>query len=472
MPPPSNTTSATAIVISSLTALGGEYTNTQQVDDAGVTYTVWYKYVGETSDGIVGLMFYGDATVYKPSLTVYIDTDVNTLGSSGANLMSQIPIISGRTYFFKVVPNVGNPAPANLHVSVKQAQNLAVPTGSIYIRAASILSTFQSNGYTGLGGGFIDPNTGAILGFVSQFIPGEFGDYMPSTGEIIFGDEFFDPTNLKIYNANLNLLRSVAYTGSSTPVIRTSRELRQWLVVDPGQSPTVTTTYRLVTIGGSVVSTVAVGGANFGCTAGAVSADTLSVYLAGVNGSVGSPIKKWDIAGGAFVADFAAGIANYVIQDILVMRTGEVVVLYHRSSIDDIFVRTYDSAGTLLRTFAAPAFNYTTVAPRLGYANDDSLSWWLFLHRSTDGMSRFFNVRLSDNVTLKDIMAPSSDYFKIDEGATPAFRFVTSDSCPFVLVLTGVTGLYVIVPNKKHDTYYDADRKIPNPTIRTAIVGE
>jgi len=472
MAPPTNTTSATAIVIPSL-----DYTNIQTgIHDAGTTFTVWYRYTPVGADGIIGLRFYGDPIVYKPNTEVFIDNDTTSLGSIGSNLMSQIPTLTGRILFFKVIPNGGNPNPATLNVSILRAQNNLSPVGSIFIRAASILPSFITAGYAGLGAGYINDNTGIILKFSEQLPPGESGDYLPTTGEILFGDEFIEFDRLKLYSSSLVLKANIVYDWKqATPIIRTSRETKKFYIGSKGSAPTFPIEYVTVDSSGILSSPVVMVG--FGITAIANSHDNLSVYVAGVGGSVGAAIKKWNKAGAAFGADFAAGVANKIVQDLLVMKNGEVVALYHESATDDIFVRVYSSAGAILNTFTAPVVPYTFVSPRLGYANDDSISFWLFLHQS-DTFSRFINIKLSDVSILRNFTTPDFSYLDVDQGVSPTFRFVTSDSCPFVLSLAvnKYSGLYFVEIDKTDDTVIDGgvelDLKIPDPFIKTAFVGD
>ena len=474
MPPP-NTTSGTAVVIPSI-----PYVIQQTgIHDAGTTFSVWYRYTADGTEGLIGEYFRGEAGgPYTPSVNLYIDNDATLLGSISANRMSQTPFLSGRTYFFEIVPNGGNPNPATLNINLVKQPRGGKARGDIFIRAASILPSFTAAGYTGLAGGIINPTNGVLKDFEPVFPTGESGDYLPG-GELMFADELNPPfTQLKIYSPSLAEIMSVTYDYTqSFPIVRSWREGNKWLVVSKGQAPTPIEWTTLTPTG--VLATPTPCPASFGCTAGAISPAGDFVYLAGIGGSVGAAIKKWSVAGVAFVADFAAGVANHVVQDLLVMENGEVVALYHQSATDSIFVRVYSAAGAILQTYTAPAVGYTSIAPRLGYANDDSISFWLFLHQS-DGFSRFINVKLSDVSVLGNITSPSSDYFQADQGVSPAFRLVASDSCPFVLLLAVQGGIFSVtptdgttIPTLRRDRYYNnLDKKIPNPTVRTALIGD
>jgi hypothetical protein len=474
MPPPPNTTSATAIVIPSLEGLPSfTYTNVQTgIHDAGTTYDVWYKYTPVESDGLIGLLFYGDPTTYKPSTSIYIDNDFTFLYNSfnlTPNRMLQIPTLTGRVYFFKILTNAGNPTPATLNVSVKRAQDNINAPSSIFIRPASILQEFIDAGYSGLAGGFINPTTGVITRFVEQVVPGEPGDYLPVTGEILFPDEYIN-FNWHLFNADISLKTTFTYAWSGGhPQVRTHREQSRFLIVNQNSPNPIK--FRFCDSNGNLTPETTVTVGNTGCTAAACSAAGDFIYMAGVNSSLNSNIKKWDVVGGVFVADLAATVANHICRDMLVMSNGDIVAIYHRASTDEIFVRVYNTAGATLRTWTAPVGpNYTTVPPRLGYGNDSSVTFWVFLHINT-GFSHFFHLRVADVTEVVNFQTPDAIYATFDQGGSPTYRFVTSDSCPLVLSLASFAGLYVTDPTHV-DQYQTVTKKIPNPTFKTALIGE
>jgi hypothetical protein len=433
--PLTNITEGTAYVIPSL-----PFEIVQVVKDSGgTTRSSYFKYTGVVEDGIVGFWAYGDATgsvatPYKPRLRFDIDDTSTNLGETDGNKMTQLPIILGRTYFLRAYVLSGTPTSSSLYLSILRApDNLPAPDDSIFIRAASIFSWFIAAGYTGLGAGYITTADGVIQGFIPQLQVGEGGDYLPDTGEILFSDEFINPGNLVLYTSNFTIIATIPYVWSQNhPVIRTHRESKKFYVGNKGQSPSVLTEYVTVDALGNISSPVVMG--SFGMTAIAANVDESIVYVAGRGISANSPIKQWDVGSSAFIADLAAGVSGHIVTDLLVMSDGKIIALYHQASIDSIFARIYNTSGTILNTYTPTIGPTTFTSPRLGYADDDSISFWVFMHRS-DGFSDFRNVRVSDVVELNTQASPSSDYFEIEPSADPEFRFVTSDSCPFVLVL-------------------------------------
>lgn len=443
------------------------YTNTQTVDDSGTTYTVWYKITAPAEGVLAGEWFYGDPTTYRPTTELYVDgfTGGDLLGTINPNLFSQTPLLAGRTYYYKVIPNGGNPTPAVLNVSVLAAQDLTVPSGSIFIRAASILPAFQAKSYTGLAAGYIDASTGAILAFENEFQVGESGDYLPNTGELLFGDEYQDPVfnrELVLYDSSLNIIATITDTWPTGgyPVIRTHRESRKFYVGTKGQFPTPCQYVTVTETGVASAATILTG--SIGMTAIAANVAETFVYMA-LGGVSPPPVSKWDVVGEAFAADFAAGIVGSVIFDILVMSDDSVIVGFWNSSTEALVVKRYNAAGVVLNTYTPVTPDpMSSILPRLGYANDDSLTYWLFMHRST-GFSDFRQVGI-DGVEILDIQAPDTTYTTI-ETPTPLYRFVTSDSCPFVLFLGGYRGLYKLVRGKRNDTLWITENETEDVKI-------
>src|SRR6185503_3380343 len=138
MPAPTNTSPASATVISSLPA-----SITQTVDDAGTTYTVWYAYTATADDVELGLFGYGDNTAYFVGTQVYNDVSaapatriINTglpPDSTTGNKAVQFPVTPGTTYYMKFAPPSGNPSPAVLSLEIESFAQTTAPIGSIVV---------------------------------------------------------------------------------------------------------------------------------------------------------------------------------------------------------------------------------------------------------------------------------------------------------------------------------------------------
>jgi len=448
MPPP-NTDSITATIIPSL-----PYITTQSgIHDAGTTYKVWYKYTPTVETILLGVYFRGDGVIYKPDTRIHINDGLNFIGYINANLISQVPLLVGKTYYFEIIPNSGNPNPATLNINLLAApQHVSVPGGSIFIRGASITSSWIPLGYKGLGAGYINPNTGVIFNFEPMFVVGESGDFLPS-GTILFADDInvLSAVNDKwiLYNPDLSIKAQFTWDWAQQtghPVSRASREYGRFYLGSKGYSGNTTyASWTSVDENGILAPTVVLPGM-YGMDALANSADDQFVYIAGTGGG-GAPrtiIRRWNKALGAFGPDLvpANSVANSYVADMLVMPNGHVVVIWQEFTLRTCFVRIYDANGAILRNFTPIPNNTTGVPARLGYA-DDLTSFWLFIHvynnAGQTSNSYFFNLLESDVSILKTINSPDGYWVEFDHGPNPQYRFVTSDSCPFILILPGGT---------------------------------
>lgn len=494
--PPANWTAATATVVSSLPY------ETVQTDlySLGFVFDAWFSFTPAVYHIAMGISFRGDsASLYSPYHAIYIDNDDQLLASQVSDRMSQIGLITGRPILLKVYDESSLPDDANLNISLLHCPMPEVAVDAIFIRGASIPSHFIDYNVLGLYGGFIDAATGEIIGYIPIFPVGESGDYLPN-GMTCFGDDYDvggEEGRITLYNANFTVHTHNTFLWyTQWPNIRASRETNKFYVASFGD---VSHPSQFVSIGidGAMSSPVTFPGPLVGVTAVANSHDDAFVYVA-----VGNPseIKKYDKSG-LSIGTFAAAVtspANYRVWDILVMEAGEIVAVYQTSApgVQDFFVRVYDPTGTILRTYTpAGSIWYTTTPARLGYALDDSISFWLFLHYhgpaaggNPSGYSRMIQVNLSDVTELENLVAPDINYFQSNQGDTPDYRFVTSNSCPHTFAEAPAdttppepepgndSGIYYKKPSpppaQRHDIYYTDVKKIPNPTIRTALFGE
>jgi hypothetical protein len=133
-----------------------------------------------------------------------------------------------------------------------------------------------------------------------------------------------------------------------------------------------------------------------------------------------------------------SGIAGYNAHDILVLADDTILVTYHTSSPDDVFVKRYNASGTTLNTYSFPtAIMDPTGPPRLAYALEAD-HFWIWIHNQTDdlyGISHFKKVRVSDGVIVVDRRQANFEtgLYDGDETTDPVARFGISTSCPFFL---------------------------------------
>ena len=494
---PPNITSATAISLVNPTSI------TQDVrdNDTGIVYTVWYKYTETVQDRVIDFKFYGviggSVSDYRPIAYVYTDPTGSAFTSTIVNCQGQLPIALGQTYYFQIFRNNAGLLVATLNIEFLYAPDIAtVPAGSVYIRAASISSTLVSFGFTGLPGGFIDAATDSIIDYIPFFSCGESGDVLPSTGRMLFFDEFgsiapFPPTGhtAYLYNSNFTLVTSFTFdTRGGNPLIRTHNPSNKFYILSVGSSaaPATPVTFRTVDANGNLGTSQPMTAGTYGCTGFAINTAETILYISGVSSSNNSNVKRWDIINAVFLSDLSATVANHRVTDILVMSDDSIVVMYFKSTVTrDVYVVRYDSAGATLNTYTfTHAQPETSIEPRLGYSANSPEAFWVFFHTSSglDGWSDIRKIRLSDGVELVSSLTRDSG-FEFYEASGPPYA-LTSDSCPIIEIRAAIgppppttyyPGIYIIVPGKTDDTVKNGgstlDLKIPNPTFKTGLLG-
>lgn len=489
------------------------YFAVQRVDDAGVTKDAWFKFTSTSSEVLSGVYLKG-SSAYGAESGVWIDADADTnlVYTGDPDLLFDLTLLAERQYYFGAFSTDGDHVPSVLLVSLVLGPiNLPVPRGSIFIRGGtgSITSGMGNTGYIGLDAGYINPTTGEIFSFKTQFLNGETGDYLPS-GVLCFADDDLvlgDECYWILYNPDLSEIARVAWnwTGSldgsyqRLPVNRASREQGIFYLGSGGNNsptPDVNSKYTTLSPDGTLGVEVTLPGAWIGMSSIAASPDGTYVYVAGLSkvGVTPGAIMRYNTLTGVFDSDLAAKYVlsgfTWQVIDMLVMSNGDVIALYQKPSNPDFFVRRYNSSGTLLATYTPPVLPYSDTDHRLGYADDDSLTFWLFAHvddfTNNNSYSYIVNINAVTLVAISSITPPDAFYTFYEQGGAPEYRFVTSDSCPIVLILTPsvppgnpLSGIYQIVPDKRNDTLWVSfdpeeteDVAIPDPFFKTGLIGK
>ena len=97
--------------------------------------------------------------------------------------------------------------------------------------------------------------------------------------------------------------------------------------------------------------------------------------------------------------------------------------------------KRYTAAGAVLNTYSFGS-NHRSLLPRMAYALDDPVSFWMWNHPDTPaGFSLFHNVRVSDGVVLTTLTVAEFEggVYEPAASATPTARFGMSFSCPFLV---------------------------------------
>jgi hypothetical protein len=435
VPVPSNRFVDTAIAITTL-----PYSNTQQVDDSGTTYSVWYAYTPPEGVEEIGVFGFGDLVTYRPVLWVY-DGDVldpSFYFSSSNNKPAQIPVTPGVTYYLRFLPNGGNPTPANLSVSVVAAPTDPAPVGSILINDDSGPVDWSDWPTGTVFPGVVLGSDGAVLRFVHGMPSGEAGDALED-GTILLSDEFID-LDLKRYSAQLELLGSVAYAWVGvSPVINAHHTGNKWYVGSKGSGLTPASATTVLANGTLGPTTWTFPDA--GLQAIAASPDETVLYLTGQATGAGA-VQRWDLVNNLPLSDLGS-IASYGAHDVLVLKDGSIVAHFTNAGTGDVKVRRYSAAGAVLNTYDLGAGGLTT-AGRLAYAIDNPTSFWAWGHPTgaSSGLSVFTNIRASDGTVLATVTSVEFEggVYQPTATATPTARFGNSFSCPFIVLRVAVDG--------------------------------
>lgn len=423
--PPSNTTALTATNIAAL-----PYNNVQNVFDAGLTYTVWYKYTAVVGENVIGVFGFGDLVNYKPTIFVYTGpaaAPVPYLSIAVQNKPIQMPVTPGTEYFFEFRKN-GDFNPSSLTVNAITGPVSIAPAGSIFINddapgfpAALISSTVD---YT-------------VLRFIYPFPAGEAGDVLQTTGRVLVSDEFID-LNYKLYSNTLTFITDVVWSWTGAPRIRACQGASKFYIGMSGSGIT-TAKVRTVDNNGALGGTIFDLGA-VGLTALAAKNDETILYYSGRVSSLNSEIRRWDLIGNVPLSDLVPDVGGtYRVTDILYLDDDTLIVLYFQSSPRDVFARRYSIAGATLNTYLFGS-SHTTTIPRLAYAIDNPNSFWIFTHPTGTGTSVIQNVKCSDGsiLTTRNEAEYEGGAYQPSETATPLSRFGDSFSCPLIITRASI----------------------------------
>lgn len=428
MPVPTNLSAATAQALGSLPA-----TITQQVDDAGTTYTTWYSFVAPANTVVVGAFGYGDATVYTPTTTAWegpsgAPTQMvagNTI-PGGANLAIQFPVMIGSTYFLKVTPNGGNPTPANLTLSVESAANQSA------ITAGAILINDDTSGFPLA---ILPPSGGVPTRFVQPFVAGEAGEMLDS-GISLWED--IDLAGVVLVDQDLATMTSVVDTHHRHI---SSNHTDTFYVASRGLGLTDASVITVSDAG--VVGPTTWTLPDAGLVGLAPSADETILFVIGQVSADNTAIQRWDLVNSVMLSDLTTAITGTWNQDLLCVLNGTLVIgsFAHAGTCT---VKAWDTSGSVVWSTDLPTTIVATDTRKCRYPNSDDsqILVWGHDHSGADaGRSRFFVITTSDGTIADtfDSMEFETGTYQGTATATPIQRFGHSFSCPVVAYPSGVS---------------------------------
>lgn len=421
MPAPTNVSAPTAIELAPLPAA-----LTQDVNDSGTTYTVWYKYTASAA-GVIGLFAYGDASTYLVQTQVWTGASAapvpwlnyNAVGSLNDAL--QIPVAAGAVYYFEFLSADGDVSPAVLTLVVEAAPQLTVAEGDVGINT-------ETDGYPCV---FLDPTTAAVQRFVTPFPNGEYGAILP-TGELCVEDKYDDTVSVYPAGGTGTLVGTVSLGSAhpSQPSVVIGSNRTDTFYLGKSLASTSSEVYTLTPAG--TLSALLWTLPTTPLQALAVNLTDTVLYYAQYASA--APIAAYDLVGNAPLADLAAGLTGYIVMpDLFVLADGSILAGYGRDSTTNpsFVVKRYSAAGATLNTYS---YNWAqaNVTVRLACALDDPDSFWLKRHR-TGGQVTYYHIRVSDGAELSSATGAefnsgvSSYNFALDG----AVHYGNAASCPF-----------------------------------------
>lgn len=482
---------ATEIFVSQL-----PYVATQTVLE-GTIQTVYFKITNDlTRDAVITFWFHGvnvpgnPATEYVADYEGFEEIDIiNQVFDAFPNCATEVPILAGDSWWIRVSTQGAGTANPTLSINITlKPYSATFSDGQIVIFAASATEPFIEWG--GLHAGFINPGPpGTIVNFIPFFPPAEQGDILNSgiyllqdTASVTQPPATGTDTYLLLYTANFVLITRVLVPGvvvgqNFQAHIRTNNGTGKFWIVSSGHSGG-SNRYGTVSNAGVISSMTTLSNFPFGVATVAAHAalnDETFLLLAPF-ATANNQIYKWNLGTLAFDGTIGTAIANYRPTDMLVLADDTIVISYVRTSdFKDTIVRRYNLAGAQLNTVSYTTVASITATPRLGYAKNP-LYFWLWMPK-TDGVSEIKKHLATDFSLAIDTTVPNV-YETAIETPTPALIYV-SDSCPIIETrITPLAGLIFTDPTPftpgqpRRDVYPDQEKKIPNPTVRTALIGE
>lgn len=429
MPAPENTSTATAIDISSL-----PFSHDQRVDFEGTTYTVYYKrsaLAGETGYGFWGL---GDLTTYQPSTTVVdvngtaIDFGEGATILGGPNKPIQHAVSPGTTYYYKVVPNGGNPSPANLTVAVQLAPHTAASVGDFFINEDS--GTYPAVVY--------GTTANNLVKQLRWPFPGGEHSAVFSDGTGLYNDDggpAGDPATVQLWSGLLTLTNANVMAGTSVTGITCNGT---YFYV--GENNAGTKTVKRLTKAGGTITTVASALVSIP-NAIAVSPDSTTLYFvknAGSSSPGSYAIGTWNLGTNLAGADFVAAVAgkDTCMQEILCLSNGKVVVAYaNQGSPFAVTVKVYNTDGSTAASYSVT--NAGSTDQRLATTPDDPTSFVIYCSDPADAQHRY--VKKLTTLTGAVVWSVQTTIFNKGvstetSALTGMIRFGHASSCPVTVL--------------------------------------
>lgn len=466
MPPPTNTTPATAIAITA-----SPYTLSLDVSAApagagydppcapGQFYAVWWAYTAQACDVVIAALAVTAAPdAYAPQLSVWTGTlptltiyRSNVDGSlfnwcvdGGGNYWSEIPVTPGITYYFQVSGLDASAPGSNLVFQVKRGPQAGLPTGSLLVCSDS--PDWPAAGLSAVDGALLRLlalpacEQAAILPDGRTLVAAEQGGLGVANHHV---------NAFKLYDASLLLTHTVlgpivANHSALAPV--SSDRVGTWYVAArPEEFPFVTAAVvSQISPAGVVGAAWALPANSAGMAAMGVSPDGSTLYYTVETGSTDMPVRQYSLSGSVPLADLVAGtVGGDYGRDLLVLTDGTILATLRpdKSGAPTAWVvEHYSASGATLHTYSLPTS--TGSPPRIAIGLDDPVSFWAMTFPGGE-VSHFQHIQIATGATIV-----AFDVNQYSPGRTAGIANVPygpAQSCP-LLVVRQVPACDVCIP--------------------------
>lgn len=436
---------------------------TIEITSVSATLNSWYKYTPDGSTKVVSLMAY---LLTNPSFTCTCSV-ASSLANANANIFDissltnrplQWGVHTGTTYYIRVSSGVAS----TIAVSLVAAPQITAPAGSYVINDDQAP---EPNEYAPLV--FMDRSTGFPINHINDFPQGEGGQILDD-GNLLVSNEH-NTDEVILYDSNYVAQTSIAMPGTTAGsahfCIASDRDT-QFLVAREIDNDNVK--ISIVSGVGVLGTEHTVAATNSFLTALGVLPDFSIAYL-NTNDGANKPIKRIDLATGAYLSDLDPGVAGYGCgRDILALSTTAILVPYYDSvGTQSAIVRKYNDAGAVLATFNFDSYvtsNADILDFRLcrDYIDDTHFIAWI--KGNVTGMDWILKVRVSDGAVIEETqnLAEYEGYRFFAAATKTPQRFGHSECCPIwmtrgevppIIVARG-SGIYFLDFGKRNDTLW------------------
>lgn len=414
---------------------------TQEAHDAGVTYTLWFKYTAVAGDNILSVWGRGpDYVTYTPQTRVYrgiqnvIEGNAFIDTGAGNVLPVMVQVTAGETYYFEFVRNAGNPTPATLTVEIERFIESTAPIGSLVIPG-------DSDGDTGFPAGIVSAVADQTFHQFRQDLPhSEAGDVLSTGRALIYDEDAFTVQRLDPQLAPLgSALANVPVAGSFARLIRTCAGTDRWWVAGR-TSGTMHACY--VDPDGTVGPDHAVA-VSFNPAGIAVANDESILYWSRSGGT--GPIRRIDLATDMALSDLVPADLMLRVGDLIMLPDDTLLALYWGAGLTRTMeVRRFDAAGTLLDTYSFGTdwnlpFGFP---PRLAVGVDGDTFWLWGWPSNTGGNAHAIHVDVATGTVLATRTFANYQFgvYQGGEEDPPDSLYGVSNTCPFWVARVAITG--------------------------------